>query len=92
MTANQRDKQGTGPKKQEVANLDALIGRYVLRDLGQPGCPHRIEVRCLWEEHYRVNVLVEVGTASVRVAHSYFLVTDENGTILISSPRITKQY
>jgi len=30
--------------------------------------------------------------ASVRVAHSYFLVADSNGNIVTSTPKITRHY
>jgi hypothetical protein len=92
MPAGQQDKRDTGPQKQGLDERVHLIGRDVLRCLGRPASPHRVEVRHLWAEYYRVNVLVEVGTAAVRIAHSYFLVTDESGAILLSSPGITKQY
>ncbi len=71
---------------------NAVIGGQVLRALGQPGDLHRVEVRPLWEGHYRVNVLVGPDAASVRVAHSYFLVTDGGGTIQAATPPITRQY
>jgi hypothetical protein len=39
-----------------------------------------------------VNVLVGADVVSVRIPHSYFLVVDGDGTILASTPEITKQY
>ena len=71
---------------------NVAIGGQVMRALGQPGDLHRVDVRALWEDHYRVNVLVGLDAASVRVAHSYFLVTDGEGTILAATPAITRQY
>jgi hypothetical protein len=71
---------------------NALLGGYVIRALGQPGDLHRVDVRALWEDHYRVNVLVGPDASSVRVAHSYFLVTDGDGHILAATPTITRQY
>jgi hypothetical protein len=71
---------------------NAVIGGQVMRALGQPGDLHRVEVRPLREDHYRVNVLVGPDAASVRVAHSYFLVTDGEGTILAATPAITRRY
>ncbi len=71
---------------------NAAISGQVMHALGQPGDLHRVEVRPLWEDHYRVNVLVGLDAASVRVAHSYFLVTDEKGTIVTATPTITRQY
>jgi hypothetical protein len=71
---------------------NAVIGGQVMRALGQPGDLHRVEVRPLWEDHYRVNVLVGLDAVSARVAHSYFLVTDGQGTIVTATPAITRQY
>jgi hypothetical protein len=39
-----------------------------------------------------VNVFVSADAGSTRVAQSYFLVTDEEGNILASTPKITRQY
>jgi hypothetical protein len=46
----------------------------------------------LWEDHYRVNVLVGPDAASARVANSYFLVVDGDGAIVTSTPRLTRLY
>jgi hypothetical protein len=72
--------------------LSGLIGGRVLGLLGEPGGLHRVQVRGLWQGHYRVNVLVGADAASARVAHSYFLVAGPDGTILTSSPEITRRY
>jgi hypothetical protein len=71
---------------------DEVIGGQVLRALGRPSALHRVQVRQLWEGHYRVNVLVGADAASARVAHSYFLVAGEDGTILASTPKILRRY
>jgi hypothetical protein len=60
--------------------------------LGQPGDLHRVQVRWLWEDHYRVNVLLGVDAASAKVAHSYFLVADGDGNILASTLKLLKRY
>jgi hypothetical protein len=64
----------------------------VINSLGQPGNLHMVQVRNLWEDHYRVNVFVGSDAGSAKVAHSYFLVTDVNGNIVTSNPKITKKY
>ena len=92
MAPKQHDKQNVDQVKQERQQLGAVIGKHVMHTLGQPGDLHRIQVRQLWEDHYRVNVLVGVDAASAKVAHSYFLVADSDGNILASTPKITKQY
>jgi hypothetical protein len=70
----------------------ALIGAGVLRVLGRPSGFRAVQVRPLWGPHFRVNVLVGVDAASAQVAHSYFLEADGDGTILASSPALTRQY
>jgi hypothetical protein len=51
-----------------------------------------VDVRQLWEQHYRVNVLVGVNLASARVAHSYFLVTDGDGNVVTAEPKLSRHY
>jgi len=79
-------------KHQERQQLSAAIGRHVMNALGQPADLHRVHVRQLWDDHYRVNILLGLDAASVRIAHSYFLVTDGSGNIVASVPKITREY
>lgn len=79
-------------KRQEGRQTEATIGEHVLRTLGRPGDLQKVDVRRLWEDHYRVNVFVGADAASTKVAHSYFLVTDGAGTIVESTPNITSRY
>jgi hypothetical protein len=92
MPAEQQSKRQAEPEKQDRQRLDAVIGKHVLQTLGQPGNLHRVQVRRLWEAHYRVNVLVGPDAASARVANSYFLVVDGDGTIVASTPLLSRQY
>ncbi len=78
--------------KQETEQKNALIGKNVLQILGQPTNLYRLQVQQLWESRYRVNVLLGVDAATVKVAHSYFLVADGDGNILASTPQITRHY
>jgi hypothetical protein len=70
----------------------SAIGKHVLDLLGEPSDLHRVLVRPLWEDRYRVNILVGPDAASAKIAHSYFLLTTNEGSILASTPKITKQY
>jgi len=79
-------------EKQARQERKNVIGKYVIHTLGQPGHLHGVQVRHLWEDHYRVNILVGLDAASVKVAHSYFLVADSNGNIVASTPKITRHY
>jgi hypothetical protein len=72
--------------------LSDQIGRNVLEALGQPSNLFKVQVKRLWDDHYRVNVLVGADAASVLLAHSYFLVADAGGRIVSSEPRIEKRY
>lgn len=92
MPPNQQEKQHMDQEKQERQKLIAMIGKFVLGTLGQPGDLHRVQVRHLWGDHYRVNVLVGADAACAKVAHSYFLEVDHDGKIIASSPEITGKY
>jgi hypothetical protein len=92
MAAKQQDIQQPDRENHERQQLNALIGTHVIRTLGQPGSLHKVQVRALWEGHYRVNVFVGVDAASVKVAHSYFLMADSDGNIITSNPAIRRQY
>jgi hypothetical protein len=72
--------------------LHAAILQQVMQQLGQPGGRVRVQVRKLWEDRYRVNVFTGPEVGSDVIAHSFFLVTDDNGAILTATPSITKQY
>jgi hypothetical protein len=92
MPTKQQGEQPTQLKKQARQQLNAAIGKYVMHTLGQPGNLRKLQVWELWEDHYRVNILVGPDAASAKIAHSYFLVADADGKILTSTPRITKHY
>ena len=79
-------------EKQAHQQRKVVIGQHVMHTLGQPGDLYAVQVRHLWEYHYRVNVFVGVDAASAKVAHSYFLVADSDGSILDSTPKIMRQY
>jgi len=92
MAMQHQEKQDRDQEKQERQQRNALIGKNVLHALGQPADLRKVQVRRLWEDHYRVNVFVGVDAASTKVAHSYFLVTGSEGNIIASTPAIAKQY
>jgi hypothetical protein len=92
MTTAKQDKQPADHEKNGGQQLAAVIGKHVLHTLGQPDDLHRVQVRPLWQDHYRVNVVVGANAASVKVAHSYFLVADGDGNIVACTPELTRQY
>ena len=72
--------------------LNGLIGAQVIRTLGKPDGLHDLQVRRLWQDHYRVNVFIGPDAASARIANSYFVKSDSDGNIVTSTPKITKVY
>jgi hypothetical protein len=92
VSTKQQEKLIDEQEKQERSHLNAAIGKHVILTLGQPRDLHKVQVRPLWGDHYRVNVLVGVDAATAKVAHSYFLVVDGAGNILTSNPQIGRQY
>jgi hypothetical protein len=72
--------------------LDTAIRNHVILALGQPGDRCRVVVRRLWEDHYRVNVLVGSDITTTTIAHSYFLVADGDGKVSRTTPAIARQY
>jgi len=92
MATQQQEKQPADRQKQEREELEASIGKNVMRVVGQPANLHRLQVRQLWDDHYRVNVFVGVDASCATVAHSYFVVADGDGAIIASTPHLTKRY
>jgi hypothetical protein len=70
--------------------LYSVIAEQVLHTLDTPDHRHRVQVRSLWGNFYRVNLLVGDDAACMKVASSYFLKTDSDGRILESSPAMIK--
>lgn len=79
-------KQGMDDVKQERLQANALVVHQVIGTLGRSGELQRVQVRHLWENRYRVNVLIGDDVPSTRIGDSYFLVTDSAGNILASTP------
>jgi hypothetical protein len=92
MPTSKVEKQSAEQVKLERQERSTAIGQQVLHTLGQPGDLQRVQVRPLWEDHYRVNVLVGPDAASTRVAHSYFLVVDSTGKVLSTTPTLRRHY
>ncbi len=80
------------PGRDVADDQSGLIKKWVLDMLGEPVDLREVQVRRLWPDRYRVNILVGVDAASVRIAHSFFLEANRDGDIVGSTPGITKQY
>ncbi|HTK75417.1 MAG TPA: hypothetical protein VL371_09180 [Gemmataceae bacterium] len=92
MPAQKECRRPTDPEVAERDRLSAAIGGHVLGVLGRPDDLFRVQVRRLWDDRYRVNVLVGPDAASTTIAHSYFLLVDEAGHVHTTSPAIRRQY
>jgi hypothetical protein len=92
MSMTKQIEQHEGKEPQQREALDTPIQLQILHTLGSPDHLIKVQVRQLWTNHYRVNVYVGLDAASAKVANSYFLVVDGEGTILTSNPKITRHY
>ena len=90
--ATQEGEQSKRLKRDKRETLKTLVREQVLHALGEPSDLLKVQVRPLWEDTYRVNVLAGINAASARVAHSYFVVADGDGNILESTPEVRRQY
>src|SRR5688572_7534893 len=81
-----------GPREPEGRPLEAVVRGRVMSELGSPPGMHRVQVRRVWGDSYRVNVFVGDDAASFKVAHSFFLQADGDGRVLTSTPAIARLY
>jgi hypothetical protein len=88
-----RQAASDGAEKRAVRdNVSDRIGEQVVRLLGSPTDLLDVRVCPLWGDRYRVNVFVGKDFTSGRVADSFFLVADDDGKILSSTPAIARLY
>lgn len=94
MPNKSQSEQSADEKKQrdERETLDKIVGERIIHALGKPTDLRDVQVRKLWDAHYRVNVIVGANASSVKVAKSYFVVIDSKGNVVTATPKITKQY
>jgi hypothetical protein len=92
MPSAQEREQHREMEQHKRETLNAVIGEQVINILGEPGNLLQTQVRLLWNNSYRVNLLVGADVTCAKVANSYFIKTDSDGNILESTPKITKQY
>src|SRR5579859_6022760 len=91
MNTKEQTHQEREQRKQDREQVCTLIGRQVLRTLGCPAGFQGVQVRRLWKDHYRVNVLVGADVVSAHVGESYFLVADDGGAIINATPTIVRR-
>ncbi len=73
---------------QKHADCESRIGRHVMGTLDSRINLQAVQVRRLWEQHYRVNVFIGADLLSAKILHSYFVHADGDGNIIRSMPRI----
>jgi hypothetical protein len=92
MTTNRQCERDEGLRRDMRDTLNDLISQQVLHSLGTPDDLFRVQVSPVGDDRYRVNVLVGTAATSARVAESFFLTVDGDGTILTSSPKMVRLY
>jgi hypothetical protein len=79
-------------RTEEARELATRIGRNIISVLGRPAEFARIVVAPLWDRTHRVNVLTGEDPTSIRIAHIFFVVVDDDGKVLESSPPLARRY
>jgi len=79
-------------KRDEREALNYRIRKQVIDALGKPADLRNVQVLKVWDNHYRVNVIVGMNAAAIRIANSYLLEVGSDGSVIAASPKITKQY
>ena len=92
MPTKEQGQQQAELAKRTLEERSSVIVGQLLQALGRPVTLYRVEVRHLWDDHYRTNVFVGADAASTRFSHSFFIVADEDGNIIASVPDITRKY
>jgi len=92
MPAAPQSERHNSSEQQQRQTLNAVIRKHVMHGLGEPADLLTVQVRRLWENWYRVNVLIGKDATSAKIANSYFLKADGDGNLVESTPKITKQY
>lgn len=90
-TKEQDNQQARSAQSTHEQQSSVIVGQ-LLKNLGRPATLYRVEIRHLWDGHYRANVFIGADAASTRIAHSFFVVADEDGNILASRPDVTRSY
>jgi hypothetical protein len=92
MTTTRRSELQREEEKVAAERLAVPIRQQVLQALGTPPGWHMVQVRSLWGDYFRVNVLVGESITSFSIRHSFFLLTDGEGSVLEASPEMVKRY
>lgn len=69
-----------------------LIRQHILNTLGRQPYLYKVQVKRLWDNTYRVNVLVGAAVDVARCHHSYFVEANDDGAVLSSTPKLVRVY
>ncbi len=92
MPPQEQGQQQAKPVPRMHGQLSGVITGQLMQALGRPTTMYRVEVRHLWDNHYRANIFVGATVTSARITHSFFLTADEDGNIVGSFPDIVRNY
>jgi hypothetical protein len=85
------NEQADQERRAAERRLDAIV-RSVMDTLGRPANFLKATVRPVSGDNYRVNVVTGPDPAAARIAHSFFVAADKNGSVTRSTPAIRKCY
>ena len=85
------DEEADRAKRAAERRFTAIV-HSVMAALGRPADFLKATVRPVSGDNFRVNVVTGPDAASARIAHSFFVTADENGTVTRSTPVIVKHY
>ena len=92
MPMTQQNEQQKNLEQDKRQTLNTLIEAQVIQALGAPHDLLKVWVRPLWDNTYRVNVLIGTDITSAKIANSFFLAVDAEGCIMTCTPTMTKEY
>jgi hypothetical protein len=72
--------------------LNTLVREQLITTLGKPDDLLSVQIRPLWGTNFRANVFVGANVACAKITHSFFLVTDDDGNIVKSTPTMKRVY
>jgi hypothetical protein len=90
MPTKQQREQDRDLEQHKTETLRSLVEEQAIHRLGKPVGLRNMQVRRLWENRYRVNVIVGENAVSAKIAKSYFVKSDSDGNIVDSNPAMTK--
>lgn len=90
--ARQKVRQDKMEATRKRETLNSLVRAQMICALGKPDDLLSVQVRPLWGTNFRANIFVGANVACAKIIHSFFLVTDDNGNILKSTPTIKRLY